>query len=228
MMKKAGDPEPRLPAGRGGQDGDGLPGRPLGGPAGGPGPRAEPHLHRPLPGHGVRPLRGLLHRHRQRAAHDPAGPAGPHGGAPPPRLHRAREGGDRQAPPGRPSRSSPTAWSAKNVAFTDEALQEIIRRYTREAGVRNMEREISLHLPQGRAQGGAGGQGLPRRRSPRTTCTSYLGVPRYRKSPAGGAQRGRRGHRPGLDRGGRRDPAHRGHADARQGRAHASPASWAT
>ena len=45
-----------------------------------------------------------------------------------------------------------------------------------------MEREISSHLPQGRAQGGAGGQGLPARRSPRTTSTTYLGVPRYRKS----------------------------------------------
>src|SRR6266487_3280512 len=31
----------------------------------------------------------------------------------------------------------------KNISFTDEALQEVIRRYTREAGVRNMEREIS-------------------------------------------------------------------------------------
>jgi ATP-dependent Lon protease len=31
----------------------------------------------------------------------------------------------------------------KNIAFADDALEEVIRRYTREAGVRNMEREIS-------------------------------------------------------------------------------------
>src|SRR5262245_15074341 len=30
-----------------------------------------------------------------------------------------------------------------NISFTDEALAEVIRRYTREAGVRSMEREIS-------------------------------------------------------------------------------------
>ncbi len=31
----------------------------------------------------------------------------------------------------------------KNVGFTEDALQELVRKYTREAGVRNMEREIS-------------------------------------------------------------------------------------
>ncbi|HEY2001010.1 MAG TPA: endopeptidase La, partial [Acidobacteriaceae bacterium] len=35
-----------------------------------------------------------------------------------------------------------TGLSDKNISFTDEALTEIVRSYTREAGVRNLEREI--------------------------------------------------------------------------------------
>ena len=97
--EEGGRAQPRLPARRGGQDVHGLPGRPLGRPPRGPGPGAEPHLRRPLPRRRVRPLLGLLHRHRQRAAHHPPGPAGPPGGDPPPRLHRAGEDRDRAAPP---------------------------------------------------------------------------------------------------------------------------------
>ena len=71
---------------------------------------------------------------------------------------------------------------AKNIAFTDEALQEVDpplhpRGRRAQHGARDL-----LDLPQGGAQGRARGQGLPRRRSPPRTCTTYLGIPRYRKS----------------------------------------------
>ena len=55
--EEGGHPQPRLPPRRGRQDVHGLPGRPLGRPPRGPRPRAEPHLHRPLPRRRVRPLR---------------------------------------------------------------------------------------------------------------------------------------------------------------------------
>ena len=57
---------------------------------------------------------GLLHRHGQRAAHHPAGAAGPHGSDPAVRLHRAGEDGDRQALPGSASRWKQTGPDGKN------------------------------------------------------------------------------------------------------------------
>ena len=52
------------------------------------------------------------------------------------------EAGDRQAVPGPQADGSRPASTDKNIEFTDEGLQALIQFYTREAGVRNLEREI--------------------------------------------------------------------------------------
>ncbi len=69
----------------------------------------------------------------------------------------------------------------ENVGFTDESLQELIRRYTREAGVRNMEREISSIFRKIARKVVLEGKDF------HETITgenvgNYLGIPRYRKS----------------------------------------------
>ncbi len=73
---------------------------------GGAGPGTEQHLQRPLPGGRLRPLAGDVRHHRQHPQHAPAAD-GPDGDHPPARLHRGREGGDRQAPPAAQARQGP-------------------------------------------------------------------------------------------------------------------------
>jgi len=70
------------------------------------------------------------------------------------------------------------ALSAKEFAIDDEALLMLIRRYTREAGVRNVEREMATL-----ARKGVKDLILTKRKSIRITLKNiedYLGVPRYR------------------------------------------------
>jgi len=69
----------------------------------------------------------------------------------------------------------------KNISFTDEALQEVIRRYTREAGVRNMEREISSVFRKVARKVVLDGKDF-RETVTADNLTHYLGIPRYRKS----------------------------------------------
>jgi ATP-dependent Lon protease len=69
----------------------------------------------------------------------------------------------------------------KNIAFTDEALQEVIRRYTREAGVRNMEREISSVFRKVARKVVLDGKDFQETVTAEN-LTTYLGIPRYRKS----------------------------------------------
>src|SRR5688572_10653389 len=71
----------------------------------------------------------------------------------------------------------------KNLTFTDEAIQTIIQRYTREAGVRNLEREInSVCRKVARkvvVEGTATYEDITAEK-----ITEYLGVPRYRPTVA--------------------------------------------
>ena len=164
---------------------------------------------------------GDVHHHGQPARAHPAAAARPHGD------HRARP-----ATPSRRSCTSPRNYlvpkqieanglKPTQVTFADDGHQRDHRRYTREAGVRNLEREIGT-VCRKLARRGRRGTASGRKRSRWTSkaCTSCsAGRACYSRGQA--AHRGRRrGHRPGLDAGRRRHPLHRGHRHARQRAAH--------
>ena len=107
-----------------------------------------------------------------------------------------------------------TGLTDKNITFDDEAIQTVINRYTREAGVRNLEREInSICRKVARKVVVDGADDL--RRDHRRQGHA---VPRRAALPPDArrrAERGRRRDRPGVDRSRRRDSRHRSDADAR-------------
>ncbi len=60
------------------------------------------------------------------------------------------------------------------VVFTEEALRKIVQDYTREAGVRNLERQIGAICRKSVAKIAAGGRRAGQLwRSPRTSCASF-------------------------------------------------------
>jgi ATP-dependent Lon protease len=70
---------------------------------------------------------------------------------------------------------------AEHVEFTDGGLLEVIRHYTREAGVRNLEREIaSICRKVAREVVKEGAEKARRRRVTPAVVRKLLGVPRYR------------------------------------------------
>ena len=103
------------------------------------------------------------------------------------------------------------------VVVTDEALRPISADYTREAGVRNLERELGRLLRKVATKlvsGAVDGPGRGRRRPALARPAPLLlrgGRPHRRP---------RRGHRPGRHRHRRRRPVRRGHLDGRRRRAH--------
>ena len=75
--------------------------------------------------------------------------------------------------------------TGENIAFSEGALLTIIRQYTREAGVRNLEREISsICRKVAREIVTNGSAGVIRVSS--KTVSKYLGIPKYRHGEAEG------------------------------------------
>ena len=113
------------------------------------------------------------------------------------------------------------------VEITDDALRAIVADYTREAGVRNLERELGKLLRKVATKLASGERQAPvvvdgRRRAGMARPAALLlrgGRPH---------QRARRGHRPGRDRRGRRRPLRRGERVRRPRGADPHRASWAT
>src|SRR6186997_2265249 len=76
-----------------------------------------------------------------------------------------------------------TGLTEKNITFADEAVQTIIQRYTREAGVRNLEREISSICRKVARKVVVEGTKFSEEITA-DKVTQYLGVPRYRNTMA--------------------------------------------
>ena len=105
------------------------------------------------------------------------------------------------------------------IAFSDAGLKAIIEEYTREAGVRGLEREIgsvcrkvARQVAEGRFEKKLTATG-PKVRE----LLGRAALPGRRQAPH---ERAGRGHRPGLDPGRRRRAVRRGERDARHGQAH--------
>ena len=76
-----------------------------------------------------------------------------------------------------------TGLTAKNVTFSDDAYETVIRRYTREAGVRSLEREISSICRKIARKVVAEGKSYQVEVSG-DKVNSYLGIPKYRPTMA--------------------------------------------
>jgi ATP-dependent Lon protease len=76
-----------------------------------------------------------------------------------------------------------TGLTPDNITFTDDALTTVIQRYTREAGVRNLEREISSLCRKIARKVVVEGKGYKEEITPERV-TVHLGVPRFRPTMA--------------------------------------------
>ena len=112
-----------------------------------------------------------------------------------------------------PSRSVENGLGNIKIEFTQEAVSEIIRSYTREAGLRNLEREIAPRLPQDRARV-TEGETAPEQITPEM-LQQYLGAAQVLRRSGRAHPGTRRRDRARLDAQRRRHPLHREHPDER-------------
>ena len=76
-----------------------------------------------------------------------------------------------------------TGLTLDNITFTDDAIATVIQRYTREAGVRNLEREIGSICRKIARKVVVDGKGYKEEITP-DRVTTHLGVPRFRPTLA--------------------------------------------
>jgi ATP-dependent Lon protease len=139
------DDEPGHPSRRGRQGRRRLARRSVRRPARGARPGAEPLVPRPLPRRRARPLRGLLHRDRERRGHDPRPAARPDGGHPLRRLHGRREDCDRARLPLAAADRAERAARGRGLDLGRHDPAGRLRVHTR-GGVRQLERELGTVL----------------------------------------------------------------------------------
>ena len=105
--------------------------------------------------------------------------------------------------------------TAAQASIDDEALSEIIHSYTREAGVRSLEREIGKVFRHVAVRVAETPGAEVRIKAARPGGDH--GPAQIRERGGDAHERAGRRHGPGLDAGGRRHPVHRGGQGARQG-----------
>ena len=108
--------------------------------------------------------------------------------------------------------------TAKHVEITDEVLTALVQAYTKEAGVRNLERELANIMRKVARARGRGPQAQDRRRPEEARGVPRPAALRVRRAGGRGPDRVRDG--PRRDRGRRRRRRGRGHDDGGQGGLH--------
>ncbi len=148
----------------------------------------------------------------------PRAAARPHGNHRTHGLHRGGKAADRAALPAHAPAQGQRPQRRNRCKISEEALRRLIVDYTREAGVRSLERQIgallrnaAVTIASGDAQSVSIGA---------DDVARILGARALRKRRGAAHQRPRRGDRARLDSGGRRHSVHRIEPRARQRQAH--------